>query len=53
NVVVNEVLMPLKQTRTDIQKAIALFDDGKYYQANLMLLSAEEGVILDSETIQE
>ncbi|EHL9357962.1 YfdX family protein, partial [Salmonella enterica subsp. enterica serovar Oranienburg] len=53
NVVVNEVLMPLKQTRTDIQKAIALFGDGKYYQANLMLLSAEEGVILDSETIQE
>ncbi|EKS2335272.1 YfdX family protein, partial [Salmonella enterica] len=52
-VVENEVLMPLKQTRTDIQKAIALFDDGKYYQANLMLLSAEEGVILDSETIQE
>ncbi|ECF7068853.1 YfdX family protein [Salmonella enterica] len=52
-VVENEVLMPLKQTRTDIQKAIALFDDGKYYQANLMLLSAEEGIILDSETIQE
>ncbi|EAA4046246.1 YfdX family protein [Salmonella enterica subsp. enterica serovar Bareilly] len=52
-VVENEVLMPLKQTRTDIQKAIALFDDGKYYQANLMLLSAEEGVILDSETIKE
>ncbi|ECF3794722.1 YfdX family protein [Salmonella enterica subsp. enterica serovar Bareilly] len=52
-VVENEVLMPLKQTRTDIQKAIAFFDDGKYYQANLMLLSAEEGIILDSETIQE
>lgn len=52
-VVENEVLMPLKQTRTDIQKAIALFDEGKYYQANLMLLSAEEGIILDSETIQE
>ncbi|HHU7102015.1 TPA: YfdX family protein [Escherichia coli] len=52
-IVENEVLMPLKQTRTDIQKAIALFDDGKYYQANLMLLSAEEGIILDSETIQE
>lgn len=52
-VVENEVLMPLKQTRTDIQKAIALFDDGKYYQANLMLLSAEEGIIVDSETIQE
>lgn len=49
----NQVLMPLQQTRTDIQKAITLFNDGKYYQTNLMLLSAEQGVIVESEVLQE
>lgn len=48
----SQVLMPLKATRNDIQKAIDLFNKGKYYQSNLMLLSAEEGIILDTEVIQ-
>lgn len=48
----SQVLMPLKATRNDIQKAINLFNEGKYYQSNLMLLSAEEGVIIDTEVIQ-
>lgn len=48
----SQVLMPLKATRNDIQKAINLFNEGKYYQSNLMLLSAEEGIILDTEVIQ-
>ncbi|ECG5801089.1 YfdX family protein [Salmonella enterica] len=47
-----QVLMPLKTTRNDIQKAINLFNEGKYYQSNLMLLSAEEGIIFDTEVIQ-
>ncbi|EBM4324726.1 YfdX family protein [Salmonella enterica] len=48
----SQVLMPLKATRNDLQKAINLFNEGKYYQSNLMLLSAEEGIILDTEVIQ-
>ncbi|EBB6289093.1 YfdX family protein [Salmonella enterica] len=48
----SQVLMPLKATRNDIRKAINLFNEGKYYQSNLMLLSAEEGIILDTEVIQ-
>ncbi|EAW8702516.1 hypothetical protein CWP99_24075 [Salmonella enterica] len=48
----SQVLMPLKATRNDIQKAINLFNEGKYYQSNLMLLSAEEGIVLDTEVIQ-
>ncbi|ELH9724502.1 YfdX family protein [Salmonella enterica] len=48
----SQVLMPLKATRNDIRKAINLFNEGKYYQSNLILLSAEEGIILDTEVIQ-
>lgn len=49
----NQLLMPLQQTRTDIKKAINLFDKGKYYQSNLVLLSAEQGLVVDSEVVQE
>lgn len=48
----SQVLMPLKATRNDILKALNLFNEGKYYQANLVLLSAEEGIIIDTEVIQ-
>ncbi|EBT4809768.1 YfdX family protein [Salmonella enterica] len=48
----SQVLMPLKATRNDIQKALDLFNEGKYYQSNLMLLSAEEGIIVDTDVIQ-
>nr|WP_232621076.1 YfdX family protein [Salmonella enterica] len=54
SVVENQFLMPLQSTRTDIRKAIKkLFNDGQYYQSNLMLLSSEEGVIVDSESAYE
>ncbi|WP_230042103.1 YfdX family protein [Escherichia coli] len=53
SVVENLDLMPLQQTRNDIQKAISLFKEGKYYQANLVLLSAEQGIIVDSEFVSE
>lgn len=45
-VVENQMLLPLKQTRNNIKKAISLFDEGKYYQANLSLMAAENGVIM-------
>ncbi|EAV2220633.1 YfdX family protein [Salmonella enterica] len=48
----SQILMPLKTTRDDIRKAIELFNDGKFYQTNLMLLSAEQGVVTDTEVIQ-
>lgn len=52
-VVENQMLLPLKHTRTDIRQAIQLVNEGKYYQANLMLLSAEQGVIIDTEAAYE
>ena len=52
-VIENQFLMPLQHTRTDIKKAIKLFNEGQYYQSNLMLLSAEEGIIVDSESMHE
>lgn len=44
--------MPLKTSRNDMRKAIDLFNEGKYYQSNLMLLSAEQGIILSTEIIE-
>lgn len=44
--------MSLKTTRNDMRKAIDLFKEGKYYQSNLMLLSAEQGIILSTEVIE-
>lgn len=52
-VVENQMLLPLKHTRTDIRQAIQLVNEGKFYQANLVLLSAEQGVIIDTEAAYE
>lgn len=49
----NQMLMPLNQTRKNVKDAIKLFDEGKYYQANLVLHSAEQGIIVDSEVENE
>ena len=48
-----QILMPLQQTRTDIKKAIKLFDEGKYYQSNLVLLSTIQSLVVNTETVQE
>ncbi len=48
-----QILMPLQQTRTDIKKAIKLFDEGKYYQSNLVLLSAIQSLVVNTETVQQ
>ena len=43
--------MPLKQTIAKVEKASEMLDDGKYYEANLALKGAEDGMITDTETI--
>lgn len=49
----NQVLMPLKLTIQSVEKALQQMKDGKYYEANLTLKGAEEGVISESVTLTE
>ncbi|GAB4593560.1 YfdX family protein [Edwardsiella tarda] len=46
-----QYLMPLKQTRQAVTHAQALLKAGKYYEANLALKGAEEGIVTDSVTL--
>ena len=46
-----QLLMPLKQTIAKVEKASEMLDDGKYYEANLALKGAEDGMITDTKTI--
>ncbi|WP_392559721.1 YfdX family protein [Orbus mooreae] len=46
-----EYLMPLNITRQAVAKAQQLLKDGKYYEANLALLSTEEAIVVNSETL--
>ncbi len=48
-----EFLMPLKHTLQAAKDAQSLLKAGKYYEANLALKGAEEGIISDTETISE
>ncbi|HGU6052982.1 TPA: YfdX family protein [Klebsiella pneumoniae] len=48
-VIENQYLMPLNQTRKAV--AQALLKAGKYYEANLVLKGAEEGIVVDSEML--
>jgi hypothetical protein len=50
---VTRVLMPLKATLTHVDKAIALIKEHKYYEANLALKAAEDGLITDSILLYE
>lgn len=43
--------MPLNQTRKAVASAQKLLSSGKYYEANLVLKGAEEGIVIDSEMI--
>lgn len=43
--------MPLKQTRNALADAQKLLDKKQYYEANLALKSAEDGIIVDSEAL--
>ncbi|HEY3592087.1 MAG TPA: YfdX family protein [Buttiauxella sp.] len=45
----NQYLMPLNHTRKAIAQAQKLLETGKYYEANLVLKGAEDGIVVDSE----
>lgn len=47
----NVYLMPLKQTRHAVSEALRLLGEHKYYEANLVLKGAEDGVITESTTL--
>lgn len=46
-------LMPLKQTQKKVNSAQKLMREGKYYEANLALKGAEDGVITDTVSLNE
>jgi hypothetical protein len=47
------VLMPLQATTKHVDEASKLVDEKKYYEANLALKAAEDGLRLDSITLSE
>lgn len=51
SVVQNQYLMPLQQTRHAVAETTHLLNTGKYYEANLMLKSAEDGIVVESQLI--
>lgn len=51
SVVQTQYLMPLNQTRKAVTSAEKLLTAGKYYEANLVLKGAEEGIVIDSEML--
>lgn len=51
SVLQTQYLMPLNQTRKAVASAQKLLSSGKYYEANLALKGAEEGIVIDSEMI--
>jgi hypothetical protein len=51
SVVQTQYLMPLNQTRKAVVSAEKLLTAGKYYEANLVLKGAEEGIVIDSEML--
>ncbi|EFE06955.1 hypothetical protein CIT292_10018 [Citrobacter youngae ATCC 29220] len=51
SVLQTQYLMPLNQTRKAVASAQKLLSSGKYYEANLVLKGAEEGIVIDSEML--
>ena len=47
------VLLPLEPTTSAVEKAAKLIGEDKYYEANLALKAAEDGVIVDSQSFME
>lgn len=47
------VLMPIESTETQVDTAIDLMKQQKYYEANLALKSAEDGIVMDTNLIVE
>lgn len=53
DVSITSLLMPLKSTIKDVDKAISLMKEQKYYEANLALKGAEDGVTTDMVLLNE
>ena len=49
----SRVWMPISSSEKHLNDAIALLNDSKYYEANLALKAIEDGLTIDSETIEE
>ncbi|HVP50464.1 MAG TPA: YfdX family protein, partial [Candidatus Bathyarchaeia archaeon] len=47
------VLLPLESTTNAVDKAAKLVEEGKYYEANLALKAAEDGILVDSQSFIE
>lgn len=50
---VSRVLLPVKDTIKHVDDAIGLINDSKYYEANLALKTAEDGLIIDTVLLHE
>ena len=48
----SRVWMPISSSEKHLDDAIALLNDNKYYEANLALKAIEDGLTVDSETIE-
>lgn len=53
DVSVSRLLMPLKPTVKDVNQAIDLMKAHKYYEANLAIKGAEDGLIVDTVQLDE
>jgi len=51
DVTYQRVLMPLASTRKNIESALSLEKDHKYYEANLALKDAEDGLVVDTVSL--
>lgn len=47
------ILMPMKATTKHVEQAIKLLGDHKYYEANLALKAAEDGLTIDTVNVAE
>jgi hypothetical protein len=50
---VSRVLMPVKSTLSHVDQAVSLMKDHKYYEANLALKGATDGLIVDTVMLYE
>jgi hypothetical protein len=53
DVLATRVLMPMDSTSKHLDKAITLLNKDKYYEANLALMAAENGMMTDTVLLQE
>ncbi len=49
----SRVLMPLSSTQANVESAAALLRDGKFYEANMALKAAEDGMTVDTVMLVE